>query len=574
MTELLQQRIPVAQWVDTFVEWLSESLASFFNLIQDGGQTLMDVMINTLSVIPPLVLILLTTVIAFFIFNKKWQMPLFTFLGLLFIYNQNMWGDLINTITLIIVSSLISIVVGVPLGILMAKTDKAQMVITPVLDVMQTMPSFVYLIPAVAFFGIGMVPGVFAAVIFALPPTVRMTNLGIRQVDSEVTEASDSFGGTAWQKLIKVELPLASKSIFAGINQTIMLVLSMVVVASMIGAPGLGQGVLSAVQRSKIGEGFVYGMGVVIIAIIIDRFTQRLNQNNTEKADMKISKRKKWTIGGAATAAIVGLMIMANTSETTASKGTITLAYAEQDDQVVTTSVVAQILEEQGYNVNMTSLDIPVTWEAVANGQADAMLGAWLPMTHGANYEEFEDQLDNLGPSLDKQAQMGYVVPTYMDVDSIEDLTDEADKTIVATEPGAGVTIAGVETADSYPNLADWEVTISSAGAMTTQLERALNQEEEIVITGWTPHWMFSRFDLKFLEDPQATMGGAESILTMARLGLKEDQPEAYRILENFEWELSDIESVMVAVEEGQDPEDAARDWINENPEKIEEWVE
>ncbi|GMA52983.1 hypothetical protein GCM10025857_43400 [Alicyclobacillus contaminans] len=201
----------------------------------------MDIMSNGLSAVPPIVMMVVLTVAAYFIFKKRWQMPVFILVGLLFIYNQDMWSDLMYTLTLVILSSLISVAVGVPIGILMSKSNKTEAIIKPILDVMQTMPGFVYLIPAVAFFGIGMVPGVFASVIFAVPPTVRLTNLGIRQVDNELKEASDSFGGTNWQKLYKLEIPLAKGSIFAGINQTIMLSLSMVVISSMIGAPGLGQ---------------------------------------------------------------------------------------------------------------------------------------------------------------------------------------------------------------------------------------------------------------------------------------------------------------------------------------------
>ncbi|MEL5939709.1 glycine betaine ABC transporter substrate-binding protein, partial [Tetragenococcus halophilus] len=266
--------------------------------------------------------------------------------------------------------------------------------------------------------------------------------------------------------------------------------------------------------------------------------------------------------------------IIGGVSQGSSNKGAITLAYAEQDDQVASTTVAAQVLEEEGYNVTMTALDIPVTFEAVANGQADAMLGAWLPTTHEANYEQLGDQLDNLGPSLDKQAQNGLVVPSYMDVDSIEDLTDEADQTITGVEPGAGNTAAAKATLEAYPNLADWDLATSSAGAMTTQLERAMSQEEEVVVSAWSPHWIFSRYDVKFLEDPEGGMGGAESIVTLARLGLEDDMPEAYQILDNFEWEVEDIESVMLEMEEGDAPEEAAQHWIDNNPEKVEEWVE
>ncbi|MDN6343897.1 MAG: ABC transporter permease/substrate binding protein [Tetragenococcus koreensis] len=575
MADFLQQKIPIAQVIDAIVDWLTENLSGLFSLLQVIGQSVMDVMSNTLAAIPPILLILLLIIAAYFVFNKKWQMPVFILIGFVFIYNQNMWDDLMYTLTLVIVSSFIAIVIGVPVGIVMAKSDKAQVVIKPILDVMQTMPSFVYLIPAVAFFGIGMVPGTFASVIFAVPPTVRLTNLGIRQVDTEIKEASDSLGGTGFQKLIKVELPLAKGNIFAGINQTTMMVLSMVVIASMIGTPGLGQGVLAAVQRSQIGSGFVYGVGVVILAIMMDRFTQSLNKNRgKDQSEIEpIPKKRKILVGGLTAAAVIVLAIIGGVSQSDANKGALTLAYAEQDDQVATTTVIAQVLEEQGYNVTMTALDIPVTFEAVANGQADAMLGAWLPTTHEANYAQLGDQLDNLGPSLDEQAQNGIVVPSYMDVDSIEDLTDEADQTITGVEPGAGNTAAAQATLEAYPNLEDWELATSSAGAMTTQLERAISQEEEVVVSAWSPHWIFSRFDVKFLEDPEGGMGGAESIVTMARLGLEEDMPEAYQILDNFQWEVEDIESVMLEIEEGTDPEVAAQNWIEENPDKVEEWV-
>lgn len=181
-----------------------------------------------------------------------------------------------NTITVVTFASLLSVLVGIPLGIWMAKNEWVNTIVKPLLDLMQTMPAFVYLIPAVAFFGIGMVPGVFTSIIFALPPVVRFTNLGIRQVPEELVEAAESFGSTGAQKLFKVELPLAKANIMAGINQTILLSLSMVVIASMIGAPGLGVNVLASLQRAQVGTGFVAGFSLVILAIIFDRLMQSL----------------------------------------------------------------------------------------------------------------------------------------------------------------------------------------------------------------------------------------------------------------------------------------------------------
>lgn len=270
--------LPVADWVEMFMELLTDNFASMFSFIQKWGKNSMESFTDLLLLIPPILFILVVAIIAFFATKRKFGLAVFTIVGLTFIYNQDLWKELMNTVTLVVFSSIIAIIIGIPIGILMSKSNVAENIIKPILDFMQTMPGFVYLIPAVAFFGIGVVPGVFASVIFALPPTVRFTNLGIRQVPKELVEAADSYGSTGWQKLYKLELPLAKSTIMAGINQTVLLSLSMVVIASMIGAPGLGRDVLSALQRAQVGNGFVAGISLVIFAIIIDRLTQSLNK--------------------------------------------------------------------------------------------------------------------------------------------------------------------------------------------------------------------------------------------------------------------------------------------------------
>lgn len=271
-------KLPVANAVEELTAWITQAFAFLFNPIQKYSEIFMEGVTNTLLFIPPIIFIILIALLAFFVSGKKFGLAAFSLVGLWFIYNQGHWENLMNTVTLVLVASLLSVIIGVPFGILMAKSKTANAILSPVLDFMQTMPAFVYLIPAVAFFGIGMVPGVFASLIFAIPPTVRFTNLGIRQVSSELVEAAEAFGSTGPQKLFKVELPLAKSTIMAGINQTVMLALSMVVIASMIGAPGLGREVLSSLQRAQIGTGFVSGIGLVVLAIIIDRITQKLNK--------------------------------------------------------------------------------------------------------------------------------------------------------------------------------------------------------------------------------------------------------------------------------------------------------
>ncbi|MEG0473392.1 MAG: proline/glycine betaine ABC transporter permease [Solibacillus sp.] len=282
MSNFLNQipELPVGDAVENIMDWFTETFSSVFKFIQTDGTALMDAVTNLLISIPPILFILLIAILAFFATGKKFGLSLFSIIGLLFIYNQELWEQLMNTFTLVLFASVLAIIIGVPLGILMSKSKLADNIIKPILDFMQTMPGFVYLIPAVAFFGIGVVPGVFASVIFALPPTVRFTNLGIRQVSKELVEAADSYGSTGFQKLVKVELPIAKSTIMAGINQTVLLSLSMVVIASMIGAPGLGREVLSALQRAQVGNGFVAGISLVIFAIIVDRLTQSFNKKS------------------------------------------------------------------------------------------------------------------------------------------------------------------------------------------------------------------------------------------------------------------------------------------------------
>lgn len=276
-------KLDLANAVENLMDSVTETFSGLFKFVQNNGEWLMERTTDFFVMIPALLFILLIGLLAFFASGKKWGLPLFSVVGLLFIYNQGLWEELMNTFTLVIYSSLLAVIIGIPLGILMSKNKVVEQIVKPILDFMQTMPGFVYLIPAVAFFGIGVVPGVFASIIFALPPTVRFTNLGIKQVPKDLIEASDSYGSTATQKLFKVELPLAKATIMAGINQTVLLSLSMVVIASMIGAPGLGREVLSALQRAQVGNGFVAGISLVIFAIIVDRLTQSLNKDITRQ---------------------------------------------------------------------------------------------------------------------------------------------------------------------------------------------------------------------------------------------------------------------------------------------------
>ncbi|MCZ0703310.1 glycine betaine/proline transport system substrate-binding protein [Natronobacillus azotifigens] len=250
----------------------------------------------------------------------------------------------------------------------------------------------------------------------------------------------------------------------------------------------------------------------------------------------------------------------------------IELVYVEWDSEIASTNVIAQVLESQGYDVTITPIDNAIMWSSVATGDADGMVAAWLPGTHGELFEQHQDNLVQLGPNLEG-AGIGLVVPEYMDVTSIADLADyDGLDSITGIEPGAGVVQAAEDALDDY-NLDGWSVDPSSSGAMAVALGEAINNEEPIVVTGWTPHWKFAQYDLKYLEDPEGSFGGAESIETMVREGLEQDSPAAYHILDQFFWEPSDMEEVMLEITDGVSEEDAAANWIAANQDKVDEWI-
>ena len=259
--------------------------------------------------------------------------------------------------------------------------------------------------------------------------------------------------------------------------------------------------------------------------------------------------------------------------ETTKEPKDISLAYVEWDTEIASTHVVGKVLEDLGYDVTLTPLDNAIMWEAVANGEADAMVAGWLPHTHASQYEKYKENLDELGENL-AGAKIGLVVPSYMkDINSIEDLSDQANKQITGIEPGAGIMGATEKALVDYENLADWELLQSSSGAMTVALDQAIKNEEEIVVTGWSPHWKFASYDLKYLEDPKGVFGGEETINTFARQGLEEDLPEAFKVIDAFHWTSEDMEEVMLDINSGTSPKEAAAKWVEANPDKVAEWT-
>lgn len=274
----LLPRVPINHWTDIGIEYLQIKWGGAFDSLSEFLKNLILALQDFLMFIPPVILMVLLALLAWKFVNKK--VALFAIIGLYLIYNVGLWESTMQTLAMVISSVALCIIMGVPLGILAAKKESAHRVIAPILDFMQTLPAFVYLLPAVTFFGLGVVPAVIATLIFAMPPVIRLTDLGIKQVPEELVELGQSFGSTFYQMLFKIELPLARPTIMAGINQCIMLSLSMVVIAAMIGAKGLGGEVWRAIQRMEIGNGFEAGLAIVVIAILLDRITQSFGKNS------------------------------------------------------------------------------------------------------------------------------------------------------------------------------------------------------------------------------------------------------------------------------------------------------
>jgi glycine betaine/proline transport system permease protein len=268
----MSYKIPLGEWVAAGVKWLETNDHGLLDKLGSVIQSATGVIENTFMWIPFWLLAVVFIGIGYW--RLGWKFAAFCAASMWLINNMGFADQTVVTLALIVSATLISLALGIPLGIWAGRNDRAEAVIRPILDFMQTMPAFVYLIPAAMFFGLGRVPGVIATVIFAMPPVVRLTSLGIRQVNKEQVEAGIAFGCTPTQLLFKVQIPSAMANLFAGINQTIMMALSMVIIASMVGAGGLGNDVLSSISRLDIGLGFESGLGVVLLAIMLDRITE------------------------------------------------------------------------------------------------------------------------------------------------------------------------------------------------------------------------------------------------------------------------------------------------------------
>ncbi|MFC9641217.1 ABC transporter permease/substrate binding protein [Streptomyces mirabilis] len=587
-------RIPFGDWVNSAVDWLLNHMAWLFDFFKTVFQGTYDGIDAVLQAPEPLLLAGIFAVIAFWL--RGTSAGVLTFVGFAFIDSLELWEDAMVTLSLVLVATLIALVVSVPVGIWAARSDRVSGIVRPVLDFMQTLPAMIYLIPAILFFGTGAPAGIVATLIFALAPGVRMTELGIRQVDKELVEAADAFGTTPRDTLLRIQLPLALPTVMAGVNQVIMLGLSMAAIAGMVGTGGLGGDVNEAIGQLNVGLGSEAGVAIVILAIYLDRMTSALGTQVSplgRRAAAKLRAAqglKIWSYRPSSAVAVIGVVVLAlvaggmgmfggTDSTSTAADGEnvgqgkkVTIGYIPWDEGVASTFLWKEILEERGFQVDTKQFDAGPLYTSLSQGDIDFETDSWLPTTHEQYWKKYGSKLDDLG-SWFGPTSLELSVPSYMKgVDSLADLKGKAGifgGKITGIESSAGMMgLLKSKVLKDYGLDKEYKVVDSSTPAMLAELKRAYAKKEPIVVTLWSPHWAYSDYDLKKLKDPKGAWGKGDGVHTLSRKGFAQDNPVVGQWLKNFrmtEKQLTGLEAEINKVGKGKQ-QDAVRAWLKRNP--------
>ncbi|MBX7468106.1 ABC transporter permease/substrate binding protein [Streptomyces sp. MAG02] len=594
-------RLNLGGWVDSAVNFLQSHLSWLFDAITHLVNGMYDGINAVLDAPQPLLFAGILAVIAWWL--RGLSAGVLAFVGFALIDSIQLWDDTMSTLSLVLVAAIVTLVVAIPLGIWAARSKTVSAVLRPVLDFMQTMPAMVYLIPGIIFFGVGVVPGIIATIVFSLPPGVRMTELGIRQVDGELVEAAEAFGTTPRNTLMRVQLPLALPTIMAGINQVIMLSLSMVVIAGMAGGGGLGGAVYRAIGNVDIGLGFEAGISIVVLAMYLDRMTGALSRQVSPLGRRALAKAKAaagglkiWNYRPQPVVAIVGVVVLAvvaggmNMFGSSGSDGVtgakdvgkgkkISLGYIPWDEGVASTFLWKELLERRGFTVDARQYEAGALYTGMAGGQIDFETDSWLPTTHAQYWAKYKDKLEDMG-SWYGPTSLELSVPSYVkDVNTLDDLKgkgSEFQNRIVGIEPSAGETgILKDKILKEYGLDGEYKVVDGSTPGMLAELKRAYAKKEPIVVPLWSPHWAYNTYDLKKLKDPKGVWGKGDGVHTLARKGFASDNAEVGKWLKNFkmdEKQLTSLEAKIQSTGKGKE-QDAVRAWLKENPGLADKWT-
>ncbi|MFF4185935.1 ABC transporter permease/substrate binding protein [Streptomyces sp. NPDC001691] len=594
-------RLHLGDWVDSAVNFLQSHLSWLFDAITHVVNGMYDGINAVLDAPQPLLFAGILAVVAWWL--RGLLAGVLAFSGFALIESIQLWDDTMSTLSLVLVAAIVTLVVAIPLGIWAARSKTVSAVLRPVLDFMQTMPAMVYLIPGIIFFGVGVVPGIIATIVFSLPPGVRMTELGIRQVDGELVEAAEAFGTTPRNTLLRVQLPLALPTIMAGINQVIMLSLSMVVIAGMAGGGGLGGAVYRAIGNVDIGLGFEAGISIVVLAMYLDRMTGALSRQVSPLGRRALAKAKAatgglriWNYRPQPAVALVGVVVLALVAGGTSMFGTsgeasatgakdvgkgkkISLGYIPWDEGVASTFLWKELLERRGFTVDARQYEAGALYTGMAGGQIDFETDSWLPTTHAQYWAKYKDKLEDMG-SWYGPTSLELSVPSYVkDVNTLDDLKgkgSEFQNRIVGIEPSAGETgILKDKILKEYGLDGEYKVVDGSTPGMLAELKRAYAKKEPIVVPLWSPHWAYNTYDLKKLKDPKGVWGKGDGVHTLARKGFASDNAKVGAWLKNFhmdEKQLTSLEAKIQSTGKGKE-QDAVRAWLKENPGLADKWT-
>jgi glycine betaine/proline transport system substrate-binding protein len=588
-------RIPLGNWVNDMVDWLLNHAAWLFDFFKTVFTGTYDGINAVLQAPQPLLLAGIFAVLAFWL--RGTLAGVLTFVGFAFIDSLELWDDAMVTLSLVLVATIIALVISVPVGIWAARSNRVSGLVRPVLDFMQTLPAMIYLIPAILFFGTGASAGIVATLIFALAPGVRMTELGIRQVDKELVEAAEAFGTTPRDTLLRVQLPLALPTVMAGVNQVIMLGLSMAAIAGMVGTGGLGGDVNEAIGQLNVGLGSEAGVAIVILAIYLDRMTGALGTHVSPLGRRAAAKAraahglKLWSYRPSPQIAVVGVVVLAlvaggmgmfggNSGGSAAvadgknvGQGKkISIGYIPWDEGVASTFLWKEILEQRGFKPKTQALDAGPLFTGQARGDIDVQTNAWLPTTHASYWKKYKDKLEDLGAWYDKTS-LEIAVPSYMkDVQSLDDLKGKGGKfdgKIVGIEPGAGeMKILKDKVLKDYGLQGEYKVQESSTSSMLTELDRSIKEKKPIAVTLWSPHWAYNKHKLTKLKDPKGSFGSGDSLHLLGRKGFSKDEPQVAKWMKNFhldEKQLTSLENDVKQAGVGHEQE-GVRTWLKKNP--------